>query len=549
MGEADMLEQKSTYEDVCAAFAWDIPEYFNMGVSVCDRHADQNANATALIVDQGEDGIIQYSFGDIRSYSNKIANLFKSKGLQSGDRVAILLSQSIETASTHVAAWKSGLISIPLFTMFREEALEFRLSNSQTRALVTDRENYEKIAPLRHKLPSLEFIFIVDGTCEGGHDFQTQIQTCSDQFTPLTTKAEDPALIIYTSGTTGNPKGALHAHRTLLGHIPGIAMPQEFPPQKGDLFWTPADWAWIGGLMNILMGAWYHGVPVLAHRAKKFDPVAALKLMEKHKVRNIFMPPTALKLMRQVDNIADNFDLCLRTVTVAGEPMGEELLDWGRRAFGLTLNEYYGQTECNLVVANCSAVMATKAGSMGRPAPGHDVRIIDADANEVARNQIGDIAVRAGDPVMMLQYWGNPEATRKKYRNGWLIMGDQGYMDEDGYLFFVGRDDDLITSAGYRIGPSEIEDCLTRHTAVALAAVIGVPDPIRTEAVKAFIVLKDGFEARATLEEELRAFVKDKLSPHEYPRHIEFCDALPLTATGKIRRKDLRDAEIAKQAK
>jgi len=542
-----MLEKKSNYNEVCAAFKWDIPSHFNMGVAVCDRHAERDARATALIVDQGEAGVTRYSFGDIRAFSNKIANLFQEKGLQAGDRVAILLTQSIETASTHVAAWKSGLISIPLFTLFREEALEFRLANSKTRALVTDRENYKKIAPLRDKLPALEFIFIVDGQVDGCEDFQNQIQQCSDQFSALNTRSEDPALIIYTSGTTGNPKGALHAHRTLLGHVPGVGMPQEFPPQSGDLFWTPADWAWIGGLMNILMGAWYLGVPVLAHRAKKFDPIDALKLMEKHKVRNIFMPPTALKLMRQVDNIAENFDLHLRTVTVAGEPMGEELLAWGKRAFGLTLNEYYGQTECNLVVANCSALMPTKPGSMGRPVPGHDVRIIDADGNEVERGQIGDIAVRAGDPVMMLHYWDNPQATEKKYRNGWLIMGDLGYMDEDGYIFFVGRDDDLITSAGYRIGPSEIEDCLTKHQSVALAAVIGVPDPIRTEAVKAFIVLKDGFEATDTLEEELRVFVKDKLSPHEYPRHIEFCDQLPLTATGKIRRKDLRDAEIAKQ--
>jgi len=542
-----MLEQKASYDDICTSFSWDIPQYFNMGVAVCDIHADHTPDAIALIEDHEGMAERRYSFVEIKSYSNRIANLFQDKGLNTGDRVAILLSQSVETASCHVAAWKSGLISIPLFTLFQQEALEFRLKNSGTRALITDRENYKKIAPLRAHLPDLQTIFIVDGDLPETENFQEQVQSCPDTFIPVQSKADDPALIIYTSGTTGNPKGALHAHRTLLGHAPGVEMPQEFPPQDGDLFWTPADWAWIGGLMNILMGAWYHAIPVLAHRAKKFDPVKALKLMEKHKVRNIFMPPTALKLMRQVDNIADTFDLHLRTVTVAGEPMGEELLDWGRQAFGLTLNEYYGQTECNLVVANCSAVMQTKPGSMGRPVPGHDVRIIDDNGEEVARGQTGDIAVRAGDPVIMLQYWNNAEATQKKYRNGWLIMGDQGYMDEDGYIFFVGRDDDLITSAGYRIGPSEIEDCLTKHKAVALAAVIGVPDPVRTEAIKAFIVLKDGVEVHDTLEEELRAFVKDKLSPHEYPRHIEFRAQLPLTATGKIRRKELRDDEISKQ--
>lgn len=542
-----MLEQKTSYDDICTSFSWDIPESFNMGVAVCDRHADRTPDVIALIEDHEGMAERRYSFSEIKNYSNRIANLFQDKGLKTGDRIAILLSQSVETASCHVAAWKSGLISIPLFTLFQQEALEFRLKNSGTRALITDRDNYKKIAPLRAHLPDLKTIFIVDGDLPETENFQEQLQHCPDSFTPVQCKADDPALIIYTSGTTGNPKGALHAHRTLLGHVPGVEMPQEFPPQNGDLFWTPADWAWIGGLMNILMGAWYHGIPVLAHRAKKFDPVKALKLMEKHKVRNIFMPPTALKLMRQVPAIAENFDLHLRTVTVAGEPMGEELLDWGCQAFGLNLNEYYGQTECNLVVANCSAVMETKPGSMGRPVPGHDVRIIDDNAQEVARGQTGDIAVRAGDPVIMLKYWDNAEATEKKYRHGWLIMGDQGYMDEDGYIFFVGRDDDLITSAGYRIGPSEIEDCLTKHEAVALAAVIGVPDPVRTEAIKAFIVLKDGFEVHDTLEEELRAFVKDKLSPHEYPRHIEFRAQLPLTATGKIRRKELRDHEISKQ--
>jgi len=542
-----MLQQQSSYEDICASFSWNIPQHFNMGVAVCDTHADRTPDALALIEDHEGVSERRYSFSEIKNYSNRIANLFQDNGLKTGDRIAILLSQSVETASCHVAAWKSGLISIPLFTLFQQEALEFRLKNSGTRALITDRDNYKKIAPLRAHLPDLKTIFIVDGNLPETENFQEQIQNSSDQFTPVQSKADDPALIIYTSGTTGNPKGALQAHRTLLGHVPGVEMPQEFPPQHGGLFWTPADWAWIGGLMNILMGAWYHGIPVLAHRAKKFDPVKALKLMEKHKVRNIFMPPTALKLMRQIDNIADTFDLHLRTITVAGEPMGEELLDWGQQAFGLTLNEYYGQTECNLVVANCSAVMQTKPGSMGRPVPGHDVRIIDENAQEVAQGQTGDIAVRAGDPVIMLKYWDNAEATEKKYRDGWLIMGDQGYMDKDGYIFFVGRDDDLITSAGYRIGPSEIEDCLTKHEAVALAAVIGVPDPVRTEAIKAFIVLKDGYEAHDTREEELRAFVKDKLSPHEYPRHIEFRAQLPLTATGKIRRKELRDHEISKQ--
>jgi acetyl-CoA synthetase len=363
----------------------------------------------------------------------------------------------------------------------------------------------------------------------------------------VTTRADDPALIIYTSGTTGNPKGALHAHRTILGHLPGVEFPHEFFPQRGDLFWTPADWAWIGGLMNVLMASWHHGMPVLASRARKFDPEWAYRLMAAHGVRNTFMPPTALKLMRQIERPRERFGFGLRTVAVAGETMGAELLDWGRDVLGITFNEFYGQTECNLVAANCAAIMEVKPGSMGRAVPGHVVEIVDDEGRPVPRSTVGKIAVRAPDPVMFLEYWGNPKATEEKFIGEWLLTGDQGEKDEDGYLWFLGRDDDVITSAGYRIGPGEIEDCLIKHPAVQLAAVIGVPDPVRTEAIKAFIVPAPGSVGSAALEDEIRNFVKSRLSPHEYPRMIEFVDELPLTATGKIRRKELRDRAIASE--
>jgi acetyl-CoA synthetase len=310
--------------------------------------------------------------------------------------------------------------------------------------------------------------------------------------------------------------------------------------------WTPAEWAWIGGLMNVLMSSWHHGVPVLAQRARKFDPEKALALMARHGVRNTFMPPTALRLIREVEAPRERFGVALRTLTCAGEPMGVELLDWCRSALGVTPNEYYGQTECNLVVANCARIMEVKPGSMGRPVPGHTVEVIDDDGKIVPADTVGKIAVRRPDPVMMLEYWRQPEATEAKFIGDWLVMGDLGRKDGDGYLWFIGRDDDVITSAGYRIGPGEIEDCLGKHPAVSLAAVIGVPDEVRTEAVKAFIVLRAGRTADAALEEEIRAFVKTRLSPHEYPRLIEFVDGLPMTATGKIRRGELRQREIDK---
>jgi acetyl-CoA synthetase len=346
-------------------------------------------------------------------------------------------------------------------------------------------------------------------------------------------------LIIYTSGTTGSPKGALHGHRVLLGHLPGVEMPQELFPRPGDLFWTPADWAWIGGLLDVLLPSLFHGVPVLAHRMPKFDPEFAFRLMAGHVVRNAFLPPTALKMMRGVAE-PRRFGHALRSIGSGGETLGEELLDWGRGAFGLTINEFYGQTECNLVVSNCAGLMPVKPGSMGRPVPGHDVAVVDAEGRKLPPGERGTIAIRRPDPVMFLGYWNNPAATAAKFHGDWMMTGDQGAMDEDGYVRFVGRDDDVITSAGYRIGPGEVEDCLLRHPAVAMAAVIGLPDDLRTERVTAVIVPKPGAAAGATLGAEIQEFVKRRLAAHLYPRQIEFAESLPLTATGKVMRGVLR---------
>lgn len=542
-----MLIKADTYEEVCNTHSWNIPATFNMGVDVCDKHAELTPDKPALIIADDNGITEQYSFGDIKKLSNKLANLFIANGLSRGDRVGILMSQSVEAAISHVAAWKMGAISIPLFTLFGEDALEFRLNDSGAKILVTDSDNYHKIETIREQLPELETVLLIgagnDGT--GMSDFWTGMEKASDSFTPLITDAEDPSFICYTSGTTGNPKGALHAHRTMFGHLPGMEMFHEFMPEPGDLMWTPADWAWIGGLMNCLMCSWHHGVTNLAYRAKKYDPEAALRLMATYKVRNTFMPPTALNLMREVPDIP-SFGTALRTVACAGEPMGAELLHWGRDNLGITFNEYYGQTECNLIASNCQQIMEVKPGSMGRAAPGHTVEIIDDDGQVCGPGVEGEIAVKTPDPVMLLKYWNNPDGTKNKYNGDWLLMGDRGTKDEDGYIWFVGRADDVITSAGYRIGPGEIEDCLCKHPAISLAAAIGVPDPVRTEAVKVFIKLMPGHNGGPDLENEIKAFVKTRLSPHEYPRIIEFVDSLPLTATGKIRRKDLRDAEIAK---
>jgi acetyl-CoA synthetase len=462
--------------------------------------------------------------------------VLETQGVEQGDRVAVLLAQGPETAVAHLATYKLGAIAVPLFTLFGAEALEYRLTDSGVQVVITDQTGLAKIAKIRDRLPQLESVISIDGG--DALDWHRLLERASDGFLPVDTLANDPALIIYTSGTTGPPKGALHAHRVLLGHLPGVEMPQSFFPQPGDLIWTPADWAWIGGLLDVLLPAWHHGVPVVARRFAKFDPEQAFKLLADLGVRNAFLPPTALKIMRTVERPPQTR---LRSVGSGGETLGAEMLAWSREALGVTVNEFYGQTECNLVVSNCAEIMAVKPGSMGRPVPGHRVAVIDEAGNEVARGAAGTIAVRRPDPVMFLEYWRNPEATAAKFRGDWLATGDQGSMDDEGYLRFVGRDDDVITSGGYRIGPGEIEDCLIKHPAIAMAAAVGVPDPVRTERVKAFIVLKPGRAGDAALVRDIQDFVKARLAAHEYPREVAFVEALPMTATGKIIRKALRE--------
>ncbi|MGZ6125091.1 MAG: AMP-binding protein, partial [Myxococcales bacterium] len=485
-----------------AAFRWDVPARFNMGRDVADRHG----GALALIEIEPSGKTREFRFEEISALSNKLANVLVASDVQRGDRVAILLPQRHETAVAHVAAWKAGMLSVPLFTLFGEEALEFRLQNSGASALVTDREQLPKLAPLRDRLAGLKTVLCVDGAADGALDLHALLEKASDRFAPVDTDAEEPALIIYTSGTTGQPKGALHAQRVLLGHLPGVEYPHDGFPQPGDRFWTPADWAWIGGLFDVVMPAWHHGVCVVAHRPRKFDPAEAMRLMARHGIRNVFMPPTALKLLR-ASGVREP-GVRLRSLASGGESLGEDLIDWGRSTFGLTINEFYGQTECNLVVGNGVALPPVRPGWTGTAIPGHTVSIVDDQGRELPPGEMGNIAYKRPDPVMFLRYWRNDAATAAKFRGDWLISGDLGVRDEKGYFRFVGRDDDLITSGGYRIGPGEIEACLSRHPAVAIAAVVGEPDPIRTEVVKAVIVLKEGFTAGDALVKDLQEHVR-----------------------------------------
>jgi acetyl-CoA synthetase len=533
-----MLTETASYDDLYRNFRWEIPARFNMASACCDRHADGNSRTALIFVDE-DGGAQRTSFDELRAMSCRFANVLRADGLSRGDRVAVFLSQSLELPIAHLAAFRAGLVSVPLFTLFGEDALEFRLANSGAKALVTDDSGWEKLAKIRDRLPYLQDIYVTSGAIHAGaKSFWAAIEDASEDFATVDTSADDPAIIIYTSGTTGNPKGALHAHRVLLGHMPNVEMVHDFFPKPDDVMWTPADWAWIGGLFDALFAAWYHGVPVVGHRARKFDALAAMRLMADHGVRNVFLPPTAIKLMRQAG--VKSTGVKLRSMLTGGESLGAELLGWVRATFGIDAHEVYGQTECNLVVGSNAKLFPIRPGSMGKATPGFGVRIVNEQGCELPRGERGIIGVRQPNPVTMIEYWKNPEATVKKFAGEFLLTGDLGVQDEDGYFWYVSREDDVITSAGYRIGPSEIEHTLLKHPAVALSAVVGIPDPIRTEAIKAWIVLRPGFEPSDALAREIQEFVKVQLAAHEYPRSVQFTDSLPMTATGKVLRRELK---------
>lgn len=523
-----MLPNATSYAQLRDQFVWSIPTHYNIGWDVCDKWARSDPDRVALILDEENRSV---NFGELRSLSNRLANLLAARGVEPGDRVGVLLPQQLETAVSHIAALKLGAITIPLFTLFGEEALSHRLSDAEAKVVITNDEGAAKLAPMAGGLSSLTAVLNIDD------DLSEAMSQESDGFRPLDTSSEDPAILIYTSGTTGKPKGALHAQRVLLGHLPGVEMSHDLFPQIGDKIWTPADWAWIGGLLDVLMPALHHGIPVVVRRFTKFTGEAAFDLMAKHQVRNAFLPPTALKIMRGVSNPPK---LNLRTVGSGGESLGEELLDWGRKTLGVTINEFYGQTECNMIVSSCKHLSAQRAGVMGWGVPGHELAVLDDDAMPINGAE-GRIAVKRGSPVMFLGYWHNDTATAEKFDGDWLITGDRGVQESDGAIRFVGRDDDIISSAGYRIGPGEIEDCLLKHEAVSLAAAVGKPDGLRGEVVKAYIVLADGVAPSDDLADEISTFVKTRLAAHEYPREVSFVAALPMTTTGKIIRRELRE--------
>ncbi|MDH4440881.1 MAG: AMP-binding protein [Rhizobium sp.] len=541
-----LLTPSDTFDGLRRDFRWEIPSDFNIGRVVADDWAARAPDRVCLQHFSPDGRHLSMTYEVLAAQSSRLAHALTGFGIGRGDRVALLLPQCFETVTAHVALYKMGAIALPLALLFGEEALEYRLKDAGARAVVTNGFGLSRLAPIRARLTDLRDIVSIDGPAHDVIGFGALLEGQPEVFDVVDSGPDVPALMIYTSGTTGPPKGALHGHRVLAGHIPGFQLAHDFLPQPDDRVWTPSDWAWAGGLLNALLPALMLGVPVVSSPAQKFDPHMAFRIMAEMKVRNAFIPPTALRLLKAVDHPRTQYDLVLRSIGSAGESLGRETYEWVKSALGIVPNEFYGQTECNFVLSSAAHLGVSKGGFIGKAVPGHEVAIIDDAGRVLPAGQTGQVAVRRPDPVMFLGYWNNEQATLDKFVGDWMKTGDLGRQDDEGYVQFFGRDDDVITSAGYRIGPAEIEDCLSGHPAVKLAAVIGKPDALRTEIVKAFVVLQPGFAPGEVLAAEIRDWVKHRLSMHEYPREIDFVGELPLTTSGKVIRRLLREGEIAK---
>ncbi|MEO1090283.1 MAG: AMP-binding protein [Pseudomonadota bacterium] len=521
---------KPSYTAWREGFRWRIPKRFNIASAIFDRNDPEQL---ALIDARGTAQLRAYRFGELDVLSNRLANVLIDRGLMPGDRVGILMPQRADTAIVHLAVYKAGAVAVPLFVAFGQEATRFRLFDSGAAFVLTDQDNAERVRAIAREREGGVVVIDVDDA-RFARDLEATDSWCAHE----ATDADDPALIIYTSGTTGAPKGAVHGHRVLLGHLPGVEMPHEGFPQPNDRFWTPADWAWIGGLLDVLLPSLYHGVPVVAGPGGKFDPHAAVGFMARHEVRNVFMPPTALRLMRRAE--VDASAVRLRTMGSGGEPLGDDLVAWVRQSFGVEVNEFYGQTEANLLVSGMASSFPRRGNAIGRAVPGHRVAVVGETGEPVPANTPGLIALAMPDPVAFLGYWNDLEATRAKYQGTWLVTGDVGRIDDEGYVTFLGRSDDLINSAGYRIGPSEVEAAIQGHPDVAQVAVVGVPDAERGEAVVACVVLRTDTTPEPDLLQRLGERVRGSVGGHAVPRRVVVRESLPLTATGKVLRRDLR---------
>ena len=550
-----------------AAFRWRVPPEFNIAEACCGRWARETPDAIAIRYEHENGAAVSHSYAELQTDANRLSNALVRLGVQRGDRVAIVMPQRFETAVAQMAVHQLGAVAVPLSMLFGPDALEYRLNDSEAKVAIVDESAADNLLASRAACPGLRTVLAVGGASgRGDIDWIAALAEASSQFTRRATKSDDAAVLIYTSGTTGPPKGAVIPHRALIGNLTGFVCSQNWFPQDDAVFWSPADWAWTGGLMDALLPTLYFGRTIVAYQGR-FSPEKAFELIQRHRVTHTFLFPTALKaMMKAVPEPRKRYELSLRAIMSAGEAVGDAVFGYCEKQLGITVNEMFGQTEMNYVVGNCSRVVMAdrrelpgwpaKPGSMGRPYPGHRIAVIDIDGRECPRGTPGDVAVHRldvhgdPDPVFFLGYWKNEDATRRKFTgdpdDSWCRTGDTATMDEDGYLWYQGRSDDVFKAAGYRIGPSEIENCLVKHPAVANAAVVPKPDAERGAVVKAYVVLAAGFDANAQLIAQLQAHVKGKLAPYEYPKEIEFIESLPMTTTGKVQRRVLRLQEEAR---
>lgn len=539
------------YERLHAEFRWKVPVDFNIAEVCCARWARDTPDAVAIHWEHENGERADFTFADLDRNANRLANALRRLGVKRGDRVAIVMPQRFETAVSHFALYRLGAIAMPLSMLFGPEALEYRLADSASRIALVDESGIANLRAARPACPALEHVIAVGAAQgQGDLDWTDALLRESDRLTPVKTTGDDAAVLIYTSGTTGPPKGALIPHRALIGNLPGFVASHNWFPQDDAVFWSPADWAWTGGLMDALLPSLYFGRPIVGYQGR-FAAETAYELMQRHRVTHTFLFPTALKaMMKAVPNPREAYTLKLRAIMSAGEAVGDAVYAYCRDRLGVVVNEMFGQTEMNYIVGNSSHRWTARPGSMGRPYPGHRVAVIDDDGNECPRGAPGDVALHRRDvhgdpdPIFFLGYWNNDKATAAKFTgdpsNSWCRTGDMAVMDADGYLWYHGRSDDVFKAAGYRIGPSEIENCLVKHPAVANAAVVPKPDAERGAVVKAYVVLAPGFSGDDALVTQLQQHVRGKLAPYEYPKEIEFIAALPMTTTGKLQRRVLR---------
>ena len=565
------------YAGLHQSFAWQVPEYFNMAEVCCRRWAqpgsDNQDTIKKVAIYAHKQGVAatSYSYFELQQAADALSHVLTGLGVQRGDRVAIVMPQRFETAVAYIAVLQMGAVAMPLSMLFGPEALEYRLQDSAAVVAIADDSSMTSVRQIRAACPALRTVI---GVANAQADVQYEAaiaeqNSANSGFRPVKTKAEEAAILIYTSGTTGPPKGALLPHRALIGNLTGFICSQNWFGFDGKtnadskaVFWSPADWAWTGGLMDALLPTLYFGRPIVAlntHKDGRFSPELAFSLMQQHGVTHSFLFPTALKaMMKAYPQPRQHFKLKLEGLMSAGEAVGDAVFDYCRDEMGVVVNEMFGQTEINYVVGNCNRFWPARAGSMGKGYPGHRVAVIDDDGHECATGVPGDVAVNRfdlhgqPDPIFFLGYWKNDAATQAKFTGNWCRTGDLATRDADGYLWYEGRADDVFKSAGYRIGPGEIENCLVKHPAVANAAVVPKPDKERGAVVKAYVVLapdlaaararihssKAVFDAEITA--QLQRHVKKMLAPYEYPKDIEFIDALPMTTTGKVQRRVLR---------